>query len=118
MNVNVLPAGTADRQVFGIGHVSGTISGVGPGTNLIFKLVDRTDNQVIDFQAATLRVDGPFLTPADSQSFSLDLVGVTELLPAGHPLDLEVSTTGLAHNTYRGAGQFTVNLTSIRVPVL
>jgi ABC-2 type transport system ATP-binding protein len=118
MNVNVLPAGTADRQVFGIGHVSGTITGVGPGTNLIFKLVDRTDNQVIDFQAATLRVDGPFLTPADSQSFSVDLVGVTELLPAGHPLDLEVSTTGLAHNTYRGAGQFTVNLTSIRVPVL
>ncbi|HZQ27246.1 MAG TPA: CocE/NonD family hydrolase [Acidimicrobiales bacterium] len=118
MNVNVLPASPADRQIVGIGHVRGTISGVGPGTNLIFKLVDRTDNQVIDFQAATLRVDGPFLLPADVQTFSVDLVGVAELLPAGHPLDLEVSTTGLAHTTYRGAGQFTVNLTHIRVPVL
>ena len=118
MVVPVLDDAAADRQIVGIGHVSGRISGTGPGTNLIFKLVDREAGQVLNYQAATLRVDGPFVLPTDVQLFSIDLVGVAELLPAGHHLELEVSTTGLPHTTYRGAGQFTVTLDHVRVPVI
>jgi ABC-2 type transport system ATP-binding protein len=118
MVVPVVDAAGADRQIVGIGHVTGTISGVGPGTNLLFKLVDREDKRVVDYQAAALRVDGPFVLPTDAQKLSVDLTGVAELLPAGHHLDLEVSTTGLAHVSYRGAGQFTLDLTHIQVPVI
>ncbi|MDQ1438763.1 MAG: type transport system ATP-binding protein [Acidimicrobiaceae bacterium] len=118
MVVPVLDAAAADRQIVGIGHVSGTITGSGPGTNLIFKLVDVEDKRVLDYQAATLRVDGPFVLPTDRQLFSVDLVGVAELLPAGHHLALEVATTGLPHTTFRGPGQFNLNLAHIRVPVI
>jgi predicted acyl esterase len=116
LTIPVATAGT-DEQVVGIGQVTGSITGVGSGTNLIFKLVDRESHRAINGQAATLRVDGPF-TPDITRAFSVDLVGVAELLPAGHHLDLEVSTTGLPHATYRGAGVFTVAVDRVAVPVL
>jgi ABC-2 type transport system ATP-binding protein len=117
-NLPVLDAADADRQIVGIGHVSGTVHGVGSGTNLIFKLVDTDDKRVLDYQAATLRMEGPFVLPTDVQLFSIDLVGVTELLPAGHHLALQVSTTGLPHTSFRGAGTFQVDFTHVRVPVI
>jgi ABC-2 type transport system ATP-binding protein len=118
MRVQVLDAAATARQIVGIGHVHGVLTGPGTGTNLIFKLVDREDAKVVNYQAATLRIDRTLALPMDTRAFDVDLVGVAELLPAGHHLDLEVSTTGLAHTTFRGAGVFTLDLDHIRVPVL
>lgn len=117
MSVHVLTNAEADTQIVGIGHVNGTITGAGSGTNLIFKLVDTQTGHVIDLQAATLRIDGPF-APGITKSFDVDLVGVTELLPKGHPLDLQISTTGLPHASYRGAGTFNIHISHAIVPTL
>ena len=104
-----------DVQVVGIPHVIVTITGTGAGTHLFFKLVDREANRVVDLQAESLRVEGPLLGQA--QQFSLDLAGVAYLLPAGHHLDLQVSTSSLAHVAYRGPA--TVNLAlSVSVPTI
>jgi ABC-2 type transport system ATP-binding protein len=103
-------AAARDTQVVGIPHVDGTITGAGAGTHLFFKLVDREANRVLDLQAESLRVEGPLLnTPV---KFGLDLVGVTYALPAGHHLDLQVSTSSLAHVSYRGPATVTVALTA------
>jgi ABC-2 type transport system ATP-binding protein len=112
-----LPVLTATKatQVVGIGHVMGTVTGVGAGTHLFFKLVDREANRVLDLQAESLRVDGPLLnTPV---KIDLNLVGVTYQLPAGHHLDLQISTGSLAHVEYRGPASVTVAAT-VTVPTL
>jgi ABC-2 type transport system ATP-binding protein len=112
-----LPVLTATKatQVVGIGHVTGTVTGVGAGTHLFFKLVDREANRVLDLQAESLRVDGPLLnTPV---KIDLNLVGVTYQLPAGHHLDLQISTGSLAHVEYRGPASVTVAAT-VTVPTL
>src|SRR4051794_9020115 len=86
-------------QLVGLPHVDLDVSGTGLGTHLFFKLVDREANRVVDLQAESLRVSQPLSVP---QHFSLDLAGVTYLLPAGHHLDLEIATSSLAHVEYRG----------------
>jgi ABC-2 type transport system ATP-binding protein len=112
--VPVLTA-TKATQVVGIPHITGTVTGVGAGTHLFFKLVDREANRVLDLQAESLRVDGPLLnTPL---KFDLDLVGVTYVLPAGHHLDLQISTSSLAHLEYRGPASVTVAGT-VTVPTI
>jgi ABC-2 type transport system ATP-binding protein len=112
--VPVLTA-TKATQIVGIPHVTGTMTGVGAGTHLFFKLVDREANRVLDLQAESLRVDGPLLnTPV---KIDLDLVGVAYQLPAGHHLDLQISTSSLAHLEYRGPASVTVAAT-VTVPTL
>jgi ABC-2 type transport system ATP-binding protein len=102
-------------QIVGIPHADVTVTGVGAGTHLFFKLVDREANRVLDLQAESLRVDGPLLGQA--QHFSVDLVGVSYLLPTGHHLDLQVSTSSLAHVAYRGPASVTASVTAA-VPTL
>ena len=70
---------------------------------------------MLDLQAESLRVEGPLVGQA--QQFSLDLAGVAYLLPAGHHLDLQVSTSSLAHVSYRGPAVVNVAL-SVAVPTI
>ena len=112
--VPVLAAAGA-TQIVGIPHVDLDVTGTGLGTHLFFKLVDREAAQVVDLQAESLRLGTPL--SAIPQHVSLDLVGVTYRLPAGHHLDLQVATSSLAHVGYRGAGTVTI-AGSVRVPTL
>jgi ABC-2 type transport system ATP-binding protein len=106
---------TRNTQVVGIPHLNVAVTGTGAGTHLFFKLVDREANRVLDLQAESLRVEGPLVGQA--QQFSLDLAGVAYLLPAGHHLDLQVSTSSLAHVAYRGPALVTLAL-SVAVPTI
>jgi ABC-2 type transport system ATP-binding protein len=112
-----IPVLTAPRptQIVGIPHADVTVTGFGAGTHLFFKLVDREANRVLDLQAESLRVDGPLI--GQPQKFSIDLVGVSYLLPTGHHLDLQVSTSSLAHVAYRGPASVTAAVT-VAVPTL
>jgi ABC-2 type transport system ATP-binding protein len=104
-----------DTTVFGIPHATVAVSGTGAGTHLFFKLVDREANRVLDLQAESLRVDGPLL-PGQTQTFSIDLVGIAYRLPTGHHLDLQISTSSLAHVAYRGPAAVTAAVT-VAVPI-
>jgi hypothetical protein len=89
-------------EIAGFPHVDLTARVLGPGVHLFFKLVDRETGKVIDFQAESLRLDNPSLSLA-SEHVGLDLVGVFYRLPAGHHLELQISTSSLSHVSYRGA---------------
>lgn len=114
MNVPILTT-TAPTQIAGIPRADVTVNGVGSGANLFFKLVDREANIVIDLQAESLRVAGPLTGTA--KTYSIDLVGVAYTMDAGHHLDLQVSTTGIAHGPDRGASRLDVTV-KVAVPTL
>lgn len=106
---------TAATTVVGIPHLSLTVSGAGAGAHLFFKLVDRESKAVLDGQAESLRLEGP-LTGA-TQTFSLDLVGVSALVAAGHHVDLQISTSSLAHVQHRGSAVLNITAT-VQVPTV
>src|SRR4051794_25063328 len=111
VTIAVLDTGDRGRLVVGLPHVDLDVTGTGLGAHLFFKLVDREANRVLDLQAESLRISEPLSVP---QHFSLDLAGVTYLVPAGHHLDLQISTGSLAHVEYRGPASVDIAAT---VPV-
>ena len=114
ITVPVLAAGRSAVDVVGEPHADLDVTIDGPGVHLFFKLVDREANQVVDLQAESLRLGG--LLPL-TQRVGLDLVGVTYALPAGHHLDLQISTSSAAHVSYRGTAVVHVSGT-VRVPTI
>ena len=113
ITVPVLAAGRSAVDVVGEPHADLDVTIDGPGVHLFFKLVDREANQVVDLQAESLRLGG--LAP--TRRVALDLVGVTYALPAGHHLDLQISTSSAAHVSYRGSAVVHVSGT-VQVPTL
>lgn len=114
LRVPVTTAGAGGLHVVGTPRATVTVSGVGPGVHLFLKLVDREDGVVLDGQAQGLRVEN---LGATAQTFTLDLVAVTELVRAGHTLELEITTGNLNHLNYRGAAIVDVAAT-VTVPTL
>jgi len=112
-----------DQLVVGEGHVSLDVTVNGPSSDLFFKLVDAKTGQVLDVQTAAMRIDNTDL-PNNAQNpglgakhVSLDLVGVSWLLPKGDTLELQVATSSLPFVPNRGAA--VVQLAgSVSVPVV
>ncbi|MFN2610610.1 MAG: CocE/NonD family hydrolase [Actinomycetota bacterium] len=114
--INIEITTTSDRTtVVGIPHISGTVTGLGAGAHLFFKLADRESKTVLDGQAASLRFEGPLTGTA--LPFDLDLNGVSALVDAGHHIDLQISTSSLAHVQYRGAANLNI-LATVSIPTI
>jgi ABC-2 type transport system ATP-binding protein len=97
--IPILTADSDGTMLIGVPHLSGTVSGIGEGAFLFFKLVDADTNQVLDDQVTALSVkllSGPV-------QFDIQLEGLSWLLPGGHELVLEVSTGSMMYSNYRGA---------------
>lgn len=103
---------TADEptQITGIAKAHIDLLGDGTEAFLFLRLVDQTTGAVLDDQTQAVRM------PVGS-SLDVDLVGVSYVLPAGHTLALQVSTSDFAHASNRVAGLFDVTVT-IEVPVV
>ena len=115
LTIPVYGGRATDSTVIGIPHISGTVTGAGAGAHLFFKLVDREAKTVLDGQAESLRLEGPLTLTA--RSFDLDLCGVSALVPAGHHVDLQISTSSLAHVQHRGPAALSIAAT-VSVPVI
>ena len=105
--------GNGLKTIVGIPHVRLAVSGVGLGTHLFFKLVDREANQVIDLQESALRIDGLGQGP---YIIDHDMVAVAYLVPAGDHVDIQISTSSVAMLEYRGPSLVSIDAT-IDVPV-
>ena len=126
VTVPVLTAKDSAVPVVGIGRVTASVTVNGNATNLFFRLVDAQTGEVVDLQTVPLRLDNldlvdngtsPNLPPA-AQSISVDLAGVSYLLPKGDTLDLQVSTSTNSYVPNRGAAVVTIADGKVSVPTL
>jgi ABC-2 type transport system ATP-binding protein len=110
----IVPVATfaSDTEVSGIGHVHLSVSGAGTEAFLFFRLVDKTSGVVLDGQTQAFRMP---VSPLSASRADVDLVGVDYVIPAGHTLGLQVSTSDAAHATNREPGLYQVSL-SVDVP--
>jgi hypothetical protein len=138
VTVPVVTAGSTDIPVVGIGHVNASVSVAGAATELFFRLVDKNTGEVVDLQTVPCRVDnldqqnlgggggGPGWAGGGSadgpqcsaQSINLDLAGVAYDLPAGHELDLQISTSTDSFAANRGNSVVTISNGTVSVPTL
>ena len=81
-------------DVVGFGEARLSVSGTGPFVNLFVKLVDRESGEVLNLQENAYRVDD---LSAEPQEITVPLTGFSYTLPAGHHLDVQVSTTSQMH---------------------
>lgn len=112
--IPVLTADSDGTMLVGVPQLRGTVTGVGEGAFLFFKLVDANTNQVLDDQVTALSVkllNGP-------ATFDIQLEGISWLLPAGHALVLEISTGSMMYSNYRGAALIRDLDAELTVPVL
>jgi ABC-2 type transport system ATP-binding protein len=105
----VVPVFTAaaPTEVSGIGKVHLSVSGVGTEAFLFFRLVDATSGVVLDGQTQAFRMP---VSPLSASRADVDLVGVDYVIPAGHTLALQVSTSDASHATNRQPGVYDVAL--------
>ncbi len=109
--VPIATSGNA-TEVSGIGKVHLSVTGIGTEAFLFFRLVDATDGTVLDGQTQAFRMP---VSPFSASVADVDLVGVDYVLPAGHQLALQVSTSDLAHAVNREPGVYDVSV-SVDVP--
>ena len=126
VTVPVLTAKDGAVPIVGIGHVSATVTVDGTATNLFFRLIDENTGDVVDLQTSPLRMDNLDLEdngtspnlPPQAQQVSLDLAGVSYLLPKGDTLGLQVSTSTNSFVPNRGAAVVTIANGKVSVPTL
>lgn len=91
------PLGTlTGGLVDGLGG-DGTVGGVDGSVHVFVRLVDREADEVVNLQEAAVRAP----LAADGATVAVPMPGLAYTLPAGHHLDLEVSTASLLHATGR-----------------
>ncbi|HUR68291.1 MAG TPA: alpha/beta fold hydrolase [Candidatus Thermoplasmatota archaeon] len=108
----LVPIAQGPLTANGIGHVHLEVSGIGTEAFLFFRLVDATDGTVLDGQTQAFRVP---VSPFSVSRADVDLVGVSYIIPEGHTLALQVSTSDIAHATNRQPGLYDIVLT-VEVP--
>ena len=113
---------TGGSTIVGIPKITLRVGGAGPGAHLFVKLIDRDENlvdprpdQVVDLQEAAMRVE--LIDPLFPQTIRFDGVGVSYVVPAGHRILVQVSTSSGAMSEYRGAAIVDLDAT-IRIPML
>lgn len=115
-----IPTGLgAGATVVGIPKITLRVGGAGSGAHLFVKLVDRDTtgagpDQVVDLQEAAMRVE--LLDPLFPQTIRFDGVGVSYVVPAGHTLIVQVSTSSGAMSEYRGAAVLDLSAT-VKIPL-
>lgn len=102
-------------KIVGIPKITLEVGGIGAGVHLFVKLVDREYDQVIDLQEAAIRIEG--LDPLYPETYTFDGVGVGYIVPAGHHVDVQISTSSGAMGEYRGAAIVNVDATVV-IPTL
>jgi len=105
--VEVAQAGRKGLELVGIPTAELTVSGTGPATHLFVKLVDREAGEVVNLQETPVRVDDLTVLP---RQVDLTMSGIAYTLPAGHHLDLQVSTSSLMHAGARTPAQVHVEV--------
>jgi ABC-2 type transport system ATP-binding protein len=111
--IPVLTADDDGTTIVGVPQLKGTVSGIGEGAFLFFKLVDPATNEVLSDQVTALSVkllDGP-------AAFDIQLEGVSWKLEPGDEVVLEVSTGSMMYTNYRGAATVELDL-ELTLPVL
>lgn len=98
MTVELGAAADAPIELLGIPSVQLTVRGIGTEVILLAKLVDREGDHVVNLQEGAIRVP---LDGTDSSTVDVPMPGIAYTLPAGHHLDLQVSTASLMHATSR-----------------
>ena len=112
MTVEVARATDRAIDLLGIPSVALRVQGVGEEVILMAKLVDRESGVVVNLQEGAVRVplgDG-------ATEVEVPMPGVAYTLPAGHHLDLQVSTASLMHSNARTPATVDVTATVV-VPV-
>lgn len=98
--VPVATAGDTPLEVVGTPSASLSVTGTG-GVDLFLSLVDKESGEVLNLQDVGVRLQGLSGVP---QELAVDLPAVAYTLPAGHTLELQVTTDSLAHLTQRLPG--------------
>ncbi|HVL49249.1 MAG TPA: CocE/NonD family hydrolase [Candidatus Thermoplasmatota archaeon] len=109
----VLPPESSPREVTGIPRATVTVEGTGAEAFVFLRLVDLKTKRTLDEQTTPLRLplgNGPAMA-------TVDLVGVSYVLPAGHGLGLEVTTSDWIHATNRAPAAFDVSV-DVSVPLV
>jgi ABC-2 type transport system ATP-binding protein len=126
VTVPVVTAKDGDLPIVGIGHVDARVTVDGTSTNLFFRLIDENTGDVVDLQTSPLRLDNLDLVdnvtspnlPPQPQQISLNLAGVSYILPKGDTLELQVSTSTNSFAPNRGAAVVTIADGKVSVPTL
>jgi ABC-2 type transport system ATP-binding protein len=125
VTVPVLTASNGPVPIVGIGRVTATVTVNGNATNLFFRLIDKDTGNVIDLQTAALRLDnldlvdnGTGASMPAPQKVSLNLAGVSYVLPKGDTLELQVSTSSNSFVPNRGTAEVSITGGRVSVPVL
>lgn len=125
VTVPVVSASSGALPIVGIGRVTAEVTVNGNATNLFFRLIDKNTGNVIDLQTSPLRIDnldlvdnGTGASLPQVQKVSLDLAGVSYILPKGDTLELQVSTSTNSYVPNRGAATVTIAGGKVSVPVL
>ncbi|HSP04051.1 MAG TPA: alpha/beta fold hydrolase [Acidimicrobiales bacterium] len=112
MTVEVARATDRAVDLLGIPTVTLQVEGVGDEVILMAKLVDRESGAVVNLQEGAVRV--PLLD--GGAQVEVPMPGVAYTLPAGHHLDLQVSTASLMHSNARTPATVDV-IATVSVPV-
>lgn len=112
MTVEVAQATDRAVDLLGIPTVTLRVEGVGDEVVLMAKLVDRESGAVVNLQEGAVRV--PLLD--GTAEVDVPMPGIAYTLPAGHHLDLQVSTASLMHSNARTPATVDVAAT-VSVPV-
>ena len=126
VTVPVITAKDGNLPIVGIGHVDATVTVDGNATNLFFRLIDQNTGDVVDLQTSPLRLDDLDLAdtatspnlPPQPQQISVNLAGVSYILPKGDTLELQVSTSTNSFMPNRGAAVVTIADGTVSVPTL
>ncbi len=126
VTVPVVTAKDGNLPIVGIGHVGATVTVDGNATNLFFRLIDEKTGDVVDLQTSPLRLDNLDLAdngtspnlPPQAQKISLNLAGVSYILPKGDTLELQVSTSSNSFVPSRGGAVVTIAGGKVSVPTL
>lgn len=125
VTVPVLTASNRAVPIVGIGRVSAQVTVDGNATNLFFRLIDENTGDVVDLQTSPLRMDnldlvdnGTGASAPQAEKISLDLAGVSYVLPKGDTLELQVSTSTNSYVPNRGAAVVTIADGEVSVPTL
>jgi predicted acyl esterase len=123
--VPVLKASGRALPIVGIGRVTATVTVDGNATNLFFRLIDESTGDVIDLQTSPLRIDnldlvdnGTGASAPKAQKISLNLAGVSYILPKGDTLELQVSTSSNSYVPNRGTATVAIANGKVSIPVL
>jgi predicted acyl esterase len=111
--VPVTTAGPGPLEVVGTPSAFLSVTGTG-GADLFLSLVDKESGEVLNLQDVGVRLTGLSAVP---QELTVDLPAVAYTLPAGHALELQVTTDSTAHLTQRLPGTAAVTVAA-QVPTV